>query len=101
MNIINQSKMQELYIDYWNNFLTISRFAEYYSISESLARIVIRKGKAALYNSKALDDKRFSLERECIAGERVWVLKFNDKTIYTTKKFIVAVDYADNYFKDL
>lgn len=36
---------QALYIDWFNNFLTLARFAEYYNLSESQARIAISAGK--------------------------------------------------------
>lgn len=33
--------LHEAYLDYVNNFLTVERFAEYYGISEELARLLI------------------------------------------------------------
>ena len=30
---IDEAKAEEMYLDYVNNFLTLSRFAEYYGIS--------------------------------------------------------------------
>lgn len=38
--------IEELYLDYVNNFLTVSRFAEYYSISTELAEAVINEGRS-------------------------------------------------------
>lgn len=35
----------EMYLDYWNNFLTVERFAEYYGITEEQAINIINKGK--------------------------------------------------------
>jgi hypothetical protein len=37
--------LQELYLDWVNNFLTISRFAEYYNITVIEAEILIEAGK--------------------------------------------------------
>jgi len=33
---------RELYLDYFNNFLTVGRFAEYYGITEEFARSIIQ-----------------------------------------------------------
>ena len=38
-------KTVEMYLDYFNNFLTVSRFAEYYGISEEEANQVIKIGR--------------------------------------------------------
>ena len=35
----------EMYLDYWNNFLTVERFAEYYGITKEQAITIINKGK--------------------------------------------------------
>lgn len=35
----------DLYLDYVNNFVTLSRFAEYYGLSDSEALKVINEGK--------------------------------------------------------
>ncbi len=41
-----QSKQwRDMFLDWFNNFLTIERFAEYYGITETYARIVIKEGK--------------------------------------------------------
>lgn len=42
---ITISKVQELYLDYVNNFLTVERFAEYYEIEESQAVLIIEQGR--------------------------------------------------------
>lgn len=34
-----------MYLDWFNNFLTIPRFAEYYGISETFADEIIRQGR--------------------------------------------------------
>jgi len=38
-------KLIELYLDYWNNFLSVSRFAEYYSLEEDDAQLLIEIGR--------------------------------------------------------
>ena len=35
----------EMYLDWFNNFLTVARFAEYYGITEDQARIIIHEGR--------------------------------------------------------
>lgn len=35
----------EMYLDYWNNFLTVERFAEYHNITKEQANHIIKKGK--------------------------------------------------------
>ena len=43
---MNLDKMiEELYIDWFNNFLTVAEFASYYSISEKLAIAIIEDGR--------------------------------------------------------
>ena len=44
-------KTVEMYLDYVNNFLSVSRFAEYYNISEDEANQVIKIGRM-LNNTK-------------------------------------------------
>lgn len=38
-------KYIKMYLDYWNNFLTVERFAEYYDITQDEAINIINKGK--------------------------------------------------------
>lgn len=38
-----QKTLETLYLDYFNNFLTIEGFAEYYGISEQLAKQIIKE----------------------------------------------------------
>ena len=38
---MTQQRKQELYLDYVNNFLTVTAFAEYYNISEKQANKII------------------------------------------------------------
>ncbi len=35
----------EMYLDYWNNFLTVERFAEYHNITKEQANHIIKKGR--------------------------------------------------------
>ena len=37
--------IEELYLDYFNNFLTVPRFAEYYGMDEVSAAWIIEKGR--------------------------------------------------------
>lgn len=39
------NKVDEMYIDWFNNFLTVPRFAEYYGINEILAEKIIEQGR--------------------------------------------------------
>tara|TARA_Y100000296_G_scaffold9503_1_gene11050 strand:+ start:1893 stop:2066 length:174 start_codon:yes stop_codon:yes gene_type:complete len=39
------SKIIEIYLDWVNNYLTLSRFAEDYGISEELAELLIEEGR--------------------------------------------------------
>ena len=40
-----EQKAVKMYYDYVNNFLTVSRFAEHYGITETLANILINIGR--------------------------------------------------------
>lgn len=40
-----------MYLDYWNNFLTVDSFAEYYNIDRNKALNIISRGYK-LYNNK-------------------------------------------------
>ncbi len=42
---MGMKKLIELYLDYWNNFLSVSRFAEYYSLEEDDAQLLIEIGR--------------------------------------------------------
>jgi len=39
------TKVEEMYLDYFNNFLTVDVFAEYYGITRSNAQAVIKEGR--------------------------------------------------------
>ena len=45
----------ELYIDWVNNFVTLSRFAEYYSLTEDEALVIIDAGRE-LYMKQGWSD---------------------------------------------
>lgn len=45
INIYDSSDLIQMYLDWFNNFLTIPRFAEYYGISETFADEIIRQGR--------------------------------------------------------
>jgi hypothetical protein len=42
---MKNSNRERLYLDYVNNFLTVDRFAEYYSLSIKTANEVINEGR--------------------------------------------------------
>lgn len=41
--------LEKLYLDYFNNFVSISKFASYYNISEELASMLIKQGREIHY----------------------------------------------------
>ncbi len=43
---MNKDKKIELYLDYLNNFLTVSRFAEHYELEKEKAYTIIKEGRA-------------------------------------------------------
>ena len=42
----NREKIEGLYLDWFNDFLTVARFAEYHGMTESKALRVINTGRA-------------------------------------------------------
>ena len=38
-------ELEKIYLDYFNNFLTIEKFAENYGITEKTAKIIIKLAK--------------------------------------------------------
>ena len=38
-------KIQDYYLDYLNNFLTLEKFAEHYGISVDLATLLVKEGR--------------------------------------------------------
>tara|TARA_R110000787_G_scaffold207216_1_gene317316 strand:- start:235 stop:402 length:168 start_codon:yes stop_codon:yes gene_type:complete len=47
MTTYTPEKINEMYRDWFDNFLTVARFAEYYEIREQTARYIIRAGRIA------------------------------------------------------
>lgn len=47
-----KAKIHELYLDYFNNFLSVARFAEYYSLTDEQAIRIIRIGQRLNYRIK-------------------------------------------------
>lgn len=45
-------KIHEMYLDWFNNFATVEKFAEYYGITETEAVAIIDAGKK-IHNQKA------------------------------------------------
>ena len=49
VHIYDRGELLQMYLDWFNNFLTIGRFAEYYGISEEFAeQVVIPVGRDTL-----------------------------------------------------
>lgn len=42
---IKETKLIDMYVDYFNNFLTVERFAEYYSLTIDSANNLIEIGR--------------------------------------------------------
>lgn len=45
LEILTKEQIKTLYRSWFNDFLTVERFAEYYRIEESLANDIINKGR--------------------------------------------------------
>lgn len=45
---LKQTELITQYLDYFNNFLTLQRFAEYYGYDCESAKIIIEKGRELL-----------------------------------------------------
>ena len=43
--LFSMNELTEMYLDWFNNFLTVSVFASYYQLSEDTASIVIKEGR--------------------------------------------------------
>lgn len=65
----NRQKIEDLYIDWVNNFLTVPRFAEYYGLTEEQAHRVISTGRL-IYRDIALADHWARVRRDYPAIER-------------------------------
>jgi len=44
-HLIKETELVSQYVDYFNNFLTVERFAEYYAYHIDTANFVINKGR--------------------------------------------------------
>lgn len=43
--MLTESKLEQMFLDYFNNFLTIERFADYYNLDLKQAEFIIDKGR--------------------------------------------------------
>lgn len=50
IKVYDRGEILQMYLDWFNNFLTVPRFAEYYGISEEFANEVIETGRETLNN---------------------------------------------------
>ena len=66
----SREKIEDMYIDWFNNFLTVPRFAEYYGLTESKALRVINTGRALNHRRPTLSDHWARLRRDYPAIER-------------------------------
>ena len=55
MQLILAKELNELYVDYFNNFLTVEGFADYYGYSDFFARKIINSGRKINHNQALLD----------------------------------------------
>lgn len=67
----NREKIENLYLDWVNNFLTVARFAEHHDMTESKALRVINTGRALNHRRPTLSDHWARLRRDYPAIERV------------------------------
>jgi len=66
----SRQKIEGLYLDWFNNFLTVDRFAEYYGLNIGQARRVINIGRALNWRRPILSDHWARLRRDYPAIER-------------------------------
>ena len=66
----SRQKIEGLYLDWFNNFLTVDRFAEYYGLNIGQARRVIRIGRALNWRRSTLSDHWARLRKDYPAIER-------------------------------
>lgn len=57
-----QEKQMELFLDYFNNFLTVQRFAEYYGLTNCEAVEVIEQGRKS-HESRVLRSRLTPVDR--------------------------------------
>jgi hypothetical protein len=46
-----RENLENLFIDYWSNFLTVDRFAEYYELTIDQACSIISRGRVIFYSN--------------------------------------------------
>jgi hypothetical protein len=46
-----RENLENLFIDYWSNFLTVDRFAEHYQLTIDQARSIISRGRVIFYSN--------------------------------------------------
>ena len=66
----SREKIEGLYLDWFNDFLTVARFAEYHGMAESKALRVINTGRALNHRRPTLADHWARLRRDYPAIER-------------------------------
>lgn len=58
IHVYDRGELEQMYLDWFNNFLTIPRFSAYYEISEEFAEnVVIPVGRETLNNQ--LNETKF------------------------------------------
>lgn len=102
IHIYDRAEILQMYLDWFNNFLTIPRFAEYYGISEDFAeKVILPVGRETL-NEQLSDGKHIhveSMERVRFVG----IDRFNRpvfKSLDKSRRFYGSTstlfsDYAD------
>ena len=66
----SREKIEGLYLDWFNDFLTVARFAEYHGMTESKALRVINTGRALNHRRPTLTEHWARLRRDYPAIER-------------------------------
>lgn len=66
----NREKIEGLYLEWCNDFLTVARFAEYHGMTESKALRVINTGRALNHRRPTLADHWRRLRADYPAIER-------------------------------
>jgi hypothetical protein len=62
INIIDRGEALQLYLDYFNNFLSVGRFAEYYELRHDHALEIIKLGRETL-NNQLYEGQRITIKR--------------------------------------
>ena len=55
MKNVNGKTYEEMYLDYFNNFLGVDSFAEYYGVTESQANTIINIGRMQNHKEVTVD----------------------------------------------